>query len=88
MTDWNCEPCCRSATRWLTGVCGLKNASQFLVIAAIVAADPPLAEVVGEGAAEVGGAELFGVLGLLLQAATVIVTATSAKAPRLHEMRR
>jgi hypothetical protein len=55
-----------------------------VVIAVTAAADPPLADAVGDvGAADVGGAdELFGVLGLLLQAATVIATATSAEAPR------
>ncbi len=86
MTVANCDPSCSSATRWLVGVLALKNASQFLVIAAVPVLMLELAEAAGDediGADDVaGGDDEPDVLGLLLpQAATVAVSAARPSAP-------
>ena len=91
MIDWNCDPSCSRLTRLLTGVLALKNASQLVVTAAVVAAGAKV-EVAGAeelagaaGAEDVAGADggLLDVLGLLLppHAAAVAASPASAKAP-------
>ncbi|MGO9781445.1 MAG: hypothetical protein ACLPKE_29010 [Streptosporangiaceae bacterium] len=58
MIDANAEPFCRRLTRCDTGVLGLKNASQFVLICAAAADEPPLADGAGDdGAAEDGAAD-------------------------------
>lgn len=93
ITDANCEPSCSSAMRLLIGVLALKNASQFVVMAVVVALEPELADGVGElvaGAddvgAEVAGGDELEELGLLPpQAATVAASATAASVPASRE---
>jgi hypothetical protein len=59
--DENCEPFCSRAMRLLFGVEELKNVFQLVVIAAIVAAEPPLAGVL-EAPAGVAAADDDGAL--------------------------
>jgi len=86
MIDWNCGPSWSKLTRLLIGVLALKNASQFVVMAAAAPAGAD-AEVAGDvdGAADVdAGAdvELLDVLGLLPpHAAAVAASPASASAP-------
>jgi hypothetical protein len=91
MTDANCDPFCSSFTRLLFGVFALKNASQFVVIAAT---DPAgalalllglevVADAAGDVAADVvpAGADAPEVGLLLPQAPRATVSAASAQTP-------
>ena len=60
MIEVNCEPSCSRATRCETGVLGLKNASQFAVIAFSSAAMLVVEDAVGEGAADVAAGAVLG----------------------------
>jgi hypothetical protein len=58
MIDANADPFCRRLTRFDTGVLGLKNASQFVLICVTAADEPPLADgAADDGAAEDGAAD-------------------------------
>jgi hypothetical protein len=92
MTDANCDPSSSSFTRLLFGVFALKNASQFVVIAAtepagalvLVLALEVVADAAGDVAADdvPAGADVPGEVGLLLpQAPRATVSAASAQAP-------
>jgi hypothetical protein len=89
ITDSNCEPSCRSVTRLAVDVLALKNASQFFVMAAVVAAVPAVLEAAGEleaGEDDAGGADELDELGLLLpQAARVPARAAAAQIPASRE---
>src|ERR1700752_2157213 len=93
MTEANCAPFCRSATRLLSEVLALKNASQLAVIAAAAPAFAlPVADAVADVAGAVvaaedvpAGADEPAELGLPLplppQAPRATVSAASAQAP-------
>jgi hypothetical protein len=63
MIDSNTCPFCSKLTRCVTGVLGLKKASQFVLIWVTAAAEAPL-----DGAAEVAGAADVGAAGELAEA--------------------
>jgi hypothetical protein len=80
MIDANVDPFCRRLTRFDTGVLGLKNASQFVLICATAADEPPLADgAADDGAAEDGAADdlLADAAGLALPLLLHAVTATT-----------
>jgi hypothetical protein len=89
MTDANCDPFSSSFTRLLFDVFALKNASQFVVIAATEPAGAlplvlALGDVVGDVAGDEvrAGADLAAEVGLLLpQAPRATVSAASAQTP-------
>jgi hypothetical protein len=87
MTDWNCEPSCSRLTRWLTGVLALKNASQLVAIAFVVAVLPAAEDddVAGADDVAAGADVLAGALGLLLHAAAVAASPASAMPPSTCE---
>jgi hypothetical protein len=91
MIDSNTCPFCSKLTRLVTGVLGLKKASQFVVIWVTAAEEPPPD---GDGAAEVAGAadvgaadELAEVLGLVLPLLLHAATAMTAPAANMRKMR-
>jgi hypothetical protein len=80
MIDANVDPFCRRLTRFDTGVLGLKNASQFVLICATAADELPLADgAADDGAAEDGAADdlLADAAGLALPLLLHAVTATT-----------
>jgi hypothetical protein len=90
MIDSNTCPFCSKLTRFVTGVLGLKKASQFAVIW-VTAAEEPLD---GDGAAEVAGAadvgaadELLEVLGLVLPLLLHAAMARTAPTANMRKIR-
>jgi hypothetical protein len=80
MIDANVDPFCRRLTRFDTGVLGLKNASQFVLICATAADELPLADAAADDLlADAAGLALP----LLLHAvtATTVLKATIRTTP-------
>jgi hypothetical protein len=84
ITDANVWPFCRRLILFADGVVGLKKATQFALISATAADEPPLAE--ADGAADVADAMAGGFVpglgGLLPHAATAAATMTPSAQTR------
>jgi hypothetical protein len=81
MTEDMAWPFCSRLTRFATGVCGLKNASQFVVIACSAEEEPEAdgAAAAGDDGAEAGAELLLLVLPPLLHAARPPPTAETRR---------